>query len=89
MFNSFSMVNNEHIHHVQFNCVQPVGIEIARNGIYITRDMADKALGDGFVAFVNMDNAYKAIYMHDQKHIQHRFGRTWSLEGKRGGRKSK
>lgn len=52
-------------------------IEIARNGIYITRDMADKALGDGFVAFVNMDNAYKAIDMHDQKRIQHRFGWTW------------
>ncbi|CAF2747899.1 unnamed protein product [Rotaria sp. Silwood2] len=48
-------------------------IEIAKNGIYITRDMADKALGDGFVAFVNMDNAYKAIDMHDHKHIQHRY----------------
>jgi hypothetical protein len=52
-------------------------IEIARNGIYITRDMADKALGDGFVAFINMDNAYKAIDMHDQKRIQHRFGWIW------------
>lgn len=49
-------------------------IEIARNGIYITRDMADKALGDGFVAFVNMDNAYKAVDVYDQKRIQHRFG---------------
>ncbi|CAF3349584.1 unnamed protein product [Rotaria sp. Silwood1] len=48
-------------------------IEIAKNGIYITRDMADKALGDGFVAFVNMDNAYKAIDMHNHKHIQHRY----------------
>jgi hypothetical protein len=57
-------------------------IEIARNGIYITRDMADKALGDGFVAFVNMDNAYKAIDMHDQKRIQHRFGGTWCFFNK-------
>ncbi|CAF0784291.1 unnamed protein product [Adineta steineri] len=48
-------------------------IEIARNGIYITRDMADQALGDGFVAFVNMTNAYKAIDTHDQKRIQHRY----------------
>ncbi len=55
-------------------------IEIAKNGIYITRDMADKALGDGFVAFVNMDNAYKAINTHDQKRIQHRFGWTWSFD---------
>lgn len=39
--------------------------------------MADKALGDGFVAFVSMDNAYKAIDMHDQECIQHRFGWTW------------
>jgi hypothetical protein len=39
--------------------------------------MADKALGDGFVAFINMDNAYKAIDMHDQKRIQHRFGWSW------------
>jgi hypothetical protein len=39
--------------------------------------MADKALGDGFVAFINMDNAYKAIDMHDQKRIQHRFGWIW------------
>jgi hypothetical protein len=52
-------------------------VEIARNGIYITRDMADKALGDGFVAFVNMDNAYKAIDMHDQKRIHHRF--DWNM----------
>lgn len=42
--------------------------------------MADKALGDGFVAFVNMDNAYKAIDLHDHKHIQHRFGWTWSFD---------
>ncbi|CAF0864583.1 unnamed protein product [Adineta ricciae] len=47
-------------------------IEIARNGIYITRDMADQALGNGFVAFVNMDSAYKAIDMHDQKFIEDR-----------------
>ncbi|CAF0759922.1 unnamed protein product [Adineta steineri] len=54
-------------------------IEIARNGIYITRDMADQALGDGFVAFVNMTNAYKAIDTHDQKRIQHRFDWIWSF----------
>ena len=72
----------------QTNTLTPIssstyaGIEIARNGIYITRDMSDKALGDGFVAFVNMENAFKAIDMHDQKHMQHRFDRTWSCEGK-------
>ena len=55
-------------------------IEIARNGIYITRDMADQALGNGFVAFVNMDSAYKAIDMHDQKYIEDRFGWTWSFD---------
>lgn len=48
-------------------------VDIARNGIYITRDMADKALGDGFVAFINMDDAYKAIDVYDQKRIQHRY----------------
>ncbi|CAF4047739.1 unnamed protein product [Rotaria sp. Silwood2] len=48
-------------------------IAIARNGIYITRDMTDNALGGGYVAFVSMDNAYKAIDIYDQKHIQHRY----------------
>ncbi|CAF3561619.1 unnamed protein product [Rotaria sordida] len=48
-------------------------IAIARNGIYITRDMTDNALGGGYVAFVTMDSAYKAIDMYDQKHIQHRY----------------
>ncbi len=42
-------------------------IEIARNGIYISRDMSDNAVGVGFVAFVSMDNAYKAIDIYDQK----------------------
>ncbi|CAF0817598.1 unnamed protein product [Adineta steineri] len=48
-------------------------IVIARNGIYITRDMSDNALGGGYVAFVSMDNAYKAIDMYNQKNIQHRY----------------
>lgn len=51
-----------------------VDIIIARNGIYITRDMTDNALGGGYVAFINMEHAYKAIDIYDQKHIQHRFG---------------
>jgi len=46
------------------------GIEIARNGIYITRDMADKALGDGFVAFISMDNAYKALDLYHEKYLE-------------------
>lgn len=49
-------------------------IEIARNGIYITRDMSDNPLGGGYVAFVNMDNAYKAIDLYQQKRIAHRCG---------------
>ena len=49
-------------------------IEIARNGIYITRDLSDTAVGSGYVAFVSMDNAYKAIDIYDRKNIQHRFG---------------
>lgn len=49
-------------------------IDIARNGIYITRDMSDKALGGGYVAFINMENAYKAMDIFNQKKIQHRFG---------------
>jgi hypothetical protein len=57
-----------------------LGIDIARNGIYITRDMADKALGVGFVACINMENAFKAIDLHNQKHMQHRFDRIWSFE---------
>jgi hypothetical protein len=36
--------------------------------------MSDNALGDGYVAFINMDNAYKAIDIYNQKNIQHRFG---------------
>jgi len=48
-------------------------IEIARNGIYISRDMTDNALGGGYVAFVSMENAYKAIDIYDQKHIEHRY----------------
>ncbi|UJR23540.1 hypothetical protein I4U23_026529 [Adineta vaga] len=48
-------------------------IEIARNGIYITRDMSDNALGGGYVAFVSMDNAYKAIDLYNQKRIEHRY----------------
>ena len=44
--------------------------------------MADQALGDGFVAFVDMDNAYKAIDIHDQKRLQHRFDGTWSFDRK-------
>jgi hypothetical protein len=36
--------------------------------------MSDKALGGGYVAFVSMDNAYKAIDVYDQKHIERRFG---------------
>jgi hypothetical protein len=36
--------------------------------------MSDKALGGGYVAFVSMDNAYKAIDIYNQKSIQHRFG---------------
>ncbi len=56
-------------------------IEIARNGIYITRDMSDKALGGGYVAFVSMDNAYKAIDIYNQKSIQHRFGWAWIFRG--------
>ncbi len=62
--NSFSFLTNI------FN----LDIEIARNGIYISRDMSDKALGGGYVAFVSMDNAYKAIDIYDQKHIERRFG---------------
>jgi RNA recognition motif-containing protein len=58
-------------------------IDIARNGIYISRDMSDNALGGGYVAFVNMDHAYKAIDIYNQKHIQHRFGWAWVLRGKR------
>ena len=42
--------------------------------------MADTALGDGFVAFINMDNAYKAIDICDRKRIQHRFGWGWSFD---------
>ena len=49
-------------------------IEIARNGIYITRDMSDRAVDGGYVAFVSMDNAYKAIDIYDQKRIEDRFG---------------
>ncbi|CAF3777142.1 unnamed protein product [Rotaria socialis] len=48
-------------------------IPIARNGIYITRDMTDNALGGGYVAFISMDNAYKAMDIYDQAHIQHRY----------------
>ena len=58
-------------------------IEIATNGIYISRDMSDNASGDGFVAFVNMDHAYKAIDLYDRSHMQHRFGRRWVFRGKR------
>jgi len=36
--------------------------------------MSDNALGGGYVAFINMDNAYKAIDIYNQKNIQHRFG---------------
>ena len=66
--------------HILFIFAINLDIEIARNGIYITRDMADKALGDGFVAFVNMDNAYKAIGIYDRQRIQHRFDWTWSFD---------
>ncbi|CAF0891088.1 unnamed protein product [Adineta ricciae] len=45
-------------------------IEIARNGIYITRDMSDNAVGNGYVAFVSMDNAYKAIDIYDQQYLK-------------------
>jgi len=48
-------------------------IEIARNGIYISRDMTDNAVGGGYVAFVSMENAYRAIDTYDQKNIQHRY----------------
>lgn len=51
-----------------------IDIEIARNGIYITRDMSDRAVGGGYVAFISMDNAYKAIDIYDQKRIEDRFG---------------
>ena len=59
---------------ILFNQYSCIDISIARNGIYITRDMTDNALGGGYVAFVSMDNAYKAIDIYNQKHIQHRFG---------------
>lgn len=49
-------------------------VSIARNGIYISRDMTDDACGGGYVAFVSMDNAYKAIDIYNQQNIQHRFG---------------
>jgi hypothetical protein len=80
MYKIFLRVRIFELTFVIFWNVFVLDIEIARNGIYITRDMADKALGDGFVAFVNMDNAFKAIDMHDQKHIQHRFDWTWSFD---------
>lgn len=51
-------------------------IEIATNGIYITRDMTDTALGAGFVAFISMDNAYRAIDLYHQKYMGDRFAWT-------------
>lgn len=42
--------------------------------------MEDKALGDGFVAFVNMDNAYKAFEIHNHKQLQDRSGWTWTFD---------
>ena len=58
---------------IRCNDLMYLGIEIARNGIYITRDMADKALGDGFVAFISMDNAYKALDLYHEKYLEDRF----------------
>ena len=62
--------------------IEYLGIEIARNGIYIARDMTDKALGDGYVAFVNMNNANKAINNHDRKQLEDRFDRLLAFERK-------
>ena len=36
--------------------------------------MTDDACGGGYVAFVSMDNAYKAIDIYNQQNIQHRSG---------------
>ncbi|CAF1219717.1 unnamed protein product [Didymodactylos carnosus] len=48
------------------------GIEISKNGVYIARDVEDRATGDGFVAFINMDNAYEAMEIK-RKQIGHRY----------------
>ena len=63
------------------NDLSPLGIEIATNGIYISRDMSDNASGGGYVAFVDMDTAYKAADLFDREHLQDRFGRTWIFRG--------
>ena len=57
-----------------FLVADDLDIEIARNGIYITRDMSDNAVGNGYVAFISMDNAYKAIDIYDQQYLKRRFG---------------
>ena len=42
--------------------------------------MTDKALGGGFVACINMENAFKAIDLYNQKHMEDRFDRIWFFE---------
>ncbi|CAF1197168.1 unnamed protein product, partial [Didymodactylos carnosus] len=48
------------------------GLEISKNGVYIVRDFDERAIGDGYVAFANMDNAYEAMELN-QKQIGHRY----------------
>ena len=48
-----------------------VGLDIAQNGVHIS---SSKPAGEAFVAFMNMDNAHRALGFN-RKNIGHRYGK--------------